>query len=75
MTGPDHFKAAERCIEAARKAMTEYGANTTAALGFAEAQAHATLALAAATVANNQMLGVEAATARVEWQRAVSDAR
>lgn len=90
-TGPEHYKEAERLIEIAAKLTQETvgyakdsGVATPAEMSvmaahsanfLVEAQVHATLALAAATVANNQMLGVEAAKARVEWQETVSDAR
>lgn len=43
-TGAEHYRAAEKCIERAEECNPSY-----AAVAFAEAQVHATLALAAAT--------------------------
>lgn len=52
MTGPEHYREAELLLAAAEKTSTNYDeTNPAAALLFAEAQVHATLALAAAQVA------------------------
>lgn len=61
MTGPEHYLAAERCINAT----IQHDADVTALL--AEAQVHATLALVAATavVADDETawrLAIEAGT-------------
>lgn len=45
MNGPNHYVCAERCISEAHRASPDY-----AAYLMAEAQVHATLALAAATI-------------------------
>lgn len=51
MTGPEHYKAAEECIaDALGIPSANDETNPAAALLLAEAQVHATLALAAATV-------------------------
>ena len=81
--GPSHYKEAERILASTvnflLKTVTEQTDPADAALfiqqhsaHLAAAQVHATLALAAATVANNQMLGPEAAKARVGWQPAIA---
>ena len=49
MTGPEHFEEAEACIELGKHVHGNGGDPERAALYFAEAQVHATLALAAAT--------------------------
>lgn len=51
MTGPEHYREAERLLELAchSKETTYEGANPEADRDIAAAQAHATLALAAAT--------------------------
>ncbi|MCX5229722.1 hypothetical protein [Streptomyces sp. NBC_00233] len=46
MTGPEHYREAERRLAAAR---ADYNTPTASGLLVAEAQVHATLALAAAT--------------------------
>jgi hypothetical protein len=49
VNGPDHYQAAERLLETAREYRRQNGGPLAAAVA-AEAQVHATLALAAATV-------------------------
>lgn len=58
MTGPEHYREAERYLRTAREVMAEAAAAsrvelalTVVAPAIAAAQAHATLALAAATAA------------------------
>lgn len=48
MTGPEHYRAAEASLDAARDA-ADGGLDSEAAFCQGEAQVHATLALAAAT--------------------------
>jgi len=48
MTGPEHFQAAESCLDTARRS-SDKGRDEDAAFWQREAQAHATLALTAAT--------------------------
>lgn len=60
MTGPEHYRAAEKCLEA-----VDDDSPLSLAL-LAEGQLHATLALAAATV--TAKTGTDASP----WQRAVS---
>ena len=50
MTGPDHFEEAEACIELGKHVHGNGGDPERAALYFAEAQVHATLALTYATI-------------------------
>lgn len=50
MTGPEHYREAQSCLELAAEYSDE-GRQDKAAEGVAFAQAHATLALAAATIA------------------------
>jgi hypothetical protein len=58
MTGPEHFKEAERLIEAAGEVPSNHGdTNPGALVLLAEAQVHATLALAAATAIGQQKQG------------------
>ena len=70
MTGPDHYRAAEELIEEARKAPRtggEASADRFARL-ITEAQAHATLAVAAATAVKSPTDGhawVEVAGAKL----------
>lgn len=54
MTGPEHYQAAEKLLEVAqlRNRDQSVGVNDEAAYYVAEAQVHATLALAAATAAD-----------------------
>jgi hypothetical protein len=49
MTGPEHFRRAEKLADEAHKHLGQGEGQTTAALFAAVAQVHATLALAAAT--------------------------
>ncbi|MFE0808160.1 hypothetical protein ACFW34_11840 [Streptomyces sp. NPDC058848] len=65
MTGPEHYREAERLLAvAASSDQTTYeGANPEADRTIAEAQVHATLALAAATA----MSGTQNGMARVDF--------
>jgi hypothetical protein len=60
MTGPEHYTEAERLIRG------PYANDTDAADSLAEAQVHATLALAAATASAGGMSG----TAAQAWDKA-----
>ena len=61
MTGPEHYQAAERLVAEARRPATD---RTYQLALSAEAQVHATLALAAATALNPQYGGPRSYT---EW--------
>jgi hypothetical protein len=50
MTGPEHYRAAERRIEEAHTVQHDSGPGCGSEEILAEAQVHATLALAAATI-------------------------
>lgn len=49
MTGPEHYREAERLIDEAHKVQTDNGPGCGSEELLAEAQVHATLALARAT--------------------------
>jgi hypothetical protein len=72
MTGPRHYKEAERLLDEAEAAVTDprrlyaQDANTLAA-----AQAHATLALVAVMAATGRLVTPEQ-TGDPEWERAMS---
>lgn len=85
MTGPEHYKEAEGLVDELQEmidsnpapAPTAVAAQERAAFVaavLARAQIHATLALAAATAANLDKVGVTDEDAIV-WYEAVSDAR
>ncbi|MFD4830195.1 hypothetical protein ACFWPV_10120 [Streptomyces uncialis] len=68
MTGPEHYREAERLLTMAHHWTDGDGGDTElgAALA-AEAQAHATLALAAATARQAPVGGDEIGMSRTEW--------
>ena len=79
MNGPEHYREAERLLAEVRKGY-EVGPTMSyqpESCALAEAQVHATLALAAATVATKafgpqEMWGGHAIEAGPEWQEATS---
>jgi uncharacterized protein YijF (DUF1287 family) len=79
MTGPEHYRAAERSLaEVAARSSAMHGQTMTAAQsmemhaaianGIASAQVHATLALAAATISAGYPDGAPAGTDEDWWQ-------
>lgn len=72
MTGPEHYRVAERLIDSAHEYNIEgdYAANTRC---LAEAQIHATLSLAAATALGNLLEGGPLGADRYAWICAASE--
>ncbi|MER7126688.1 hypothetical protein [Micrococcus luteus] len=65
MTGADHYREAEQLLEVAGKVVRlSDGSSPEVALLLAEAQVHATLALAAATALND----AEGGLSRPDWE-------
>lgn len=74
MTGPEHYKEAERLLEFADRRVSETWAAETGeqkADVIAAAQVHATLALAAATALPADYVGSQAARL-IEWTEATA---
>lgn len=65
MTGPEHYQAAEKCVEDVQN-MADADAIE---LVLMEAQVHATLALAAATALMRDMGGAEYGSALTGWNK------
>ncbi|MEV0779240.1 hypothetical protein [Streptomyces sp. NPDC050428] len=69
MTGPEHYARAERLVEDLRRAKASFSqavSPETATIALAEAQVHATLALAAATALSEPSRAATRATVP-EW--------
>lgn len=67
MTGPEHYAAAERLLEGAQeKEAPEWFANLVA-----EAQVHATLALAAATASAGNLVRWDDNQGPTDWQEVI----
>lgn len=71
MTGPEHYAEAEACLDSARDVPS--GTPEVAAELVAQAQVHATLALAAATALRGEQ-GDMPADDRAAWVRLASEA-
>lgn len=72
MTGPEHYREAEILLGFVADTSTNYDdTNPAAALLFAQAQVHATLALAAATIAAPY---ISEGDTTAEWLRVTSGA-
>lgn len=84
MSGPEHYREAERLLEVAKEELIAYAAERNRALArvnldqatstHQRAQVHATLALAAATVATREVgpqeeWGGHAIEVEAEWQQ------
>jgi hypothetical protein len=63
VTGPEHYEEAQTCVELGNHVHVNGGDPGRAALYFAEAQVHATLALAAATAYQAAAIAYQAAEA------------
>lgn len=74
MTGPEHYKAAERLADRANHFTYGDGADPVVGAALAaEAQVHATLALAAATAELiAQQTGADPGPIRAAWSEAIS---
>lgn len=74
MTGPEHYQEAERLLATAYEDnLTAYeGENPAAARQIAEAQVHATLALAAATAAQDSVAGTTHADCKAWTEAAIT---
>ncbi|MDX3019917.1 hypothetical protein [Streptomyces acidiscabies] len=74
MTGPEHYREAERLLAAASASTeTTYGGNNPEAdRDIAAAQVHATLALAAATALQGTPTGAMPSTDLTAWRIAAS---
>ncbi len=74
MTGPEHYKLAEALLADVTRPDGTIGSGEEGDTTIAAAQAHATLALAAATAANDPVRGMALADAR-EWDAAIGTDR
>jgi hypothetical protein len=72
MTGPEHYREAELSLETAAKCIDGTVTLMTAEQAYAEAQVHATLALAAATVDLFALYGQVGDVSKDEWRKAVT---
>lgn len=76
MNGPEHFHEAELLIADARLSPAQHDeSNPAAALLLAEAQVHATLALAAATALRGEIPRSDGFAEYTAWQSATSTDR